>query len=1070
MRRVALSVAISAALAAGCAGSPPSKQTLAELRTVEPDVQDVHVEQGLEKAMDAYRRFLNETPESELTPEAMRRLADLQIEKEFGIRAGDGKPREMAAPERAQDSNDPVGTGSDRRMLATVGDAGNAETDLEFEQRTTAAQGLLTAEDGGQDVEMASGAAVPTGPLEAIALYEQLLTEYPGYEHNDQVLYQMARAYDELGRTEDAMATMDRLIAEYPYSGRYDEVQFRRGEFFFTRRNYRDAEAAYAAVISLGPSSSYHELALYKLGWTFYKQDFYEEALHQYVALLDYKLSVGYDFDHHQSEDDERRVTDTFRVISLSFSNLGGPEVVQEYFGEFGHRDYEDRIYGNLGEHYLEKLRYDDAAKTYRAFEDLYPFHRESPRFGMRVVEVFTKGEFPQLVLESKKEFASRYGMQAEYWRHFDPAEAPEVLGFLKTNLRDLANHYHAQYQDVELVEQKPANYGEALQWYREFLASFPTDADSPGMNYQLADLLLENRDFGQAALEYERTAYDYPAHDQSSAAGYAAIFSHRENLKVASEAQQDTVKRQAVDSSIRFADTFPQHEHAATVLGAAADDLYEMKDLARARVAAQRVVDDYPAAELPIRRSAWIVVAHASFDLDEYPQAEQAYGQVLALTAEDDETRSAFVDNYAASIYKQGEIANEAGDYRTAAGHYLRIRDLAPTSTIRAAAEYDAGAALARLEDWSAAAKVFDEFRSAHPEHELAREATKQIAFSYRENGEIGRAASEYGRVATESDDPALRAEALLVAGELHEEAGQSRAALESYVQYVSEFEKPVETAVETRAKIAAIHKAANDEASYYRELEEIVRVDAGAGAERTGRTRTIAGRSALVLTERLYGEFVAVRLSQPFDVSLQRKQALMDTLIETLGGLVEYELADVTAAATFYIAETYMQFSRSLMESERPADLEPADLADYELALEEEAFPFEEQAIEVHQKNLELLQAGVFNDWTEKSLGHLAELVPGRYARDELSAGFLPSIETYAYRSPAADVPAVVAEESTSPVVAAELTIRPEPAPVAAPAVLPVEETQAEGPVDMQADMPAEVPAEPQSQGEAP
>ena len=77
----------------------------------------------------------------------------------------------------------------------------------------------------------------------------------------------------------------------------------------------------------MGPRSEYYELALYKLGWTLYKQDFYEDALHQYMALLDYKLSIGYDFDQRHEEEDERRVADTFRVISLSFSNLGGTEV-----------------------------------------------------------------------------------------------------------------------------------------------------------------------------------------------------------------------------------------------------------------------------------------------------------------------------------------------------------------------------------------------------------------------------------------------------------------------------------------------------------------------------------------------------------------------------------------------------------------------------------------------------------------------------------------------------------------------------------------------------------------------
>jgi len=999
MRRPVPLVVLVPLLLAGCAGGAPAKHTLAELRSVEPDVEDVKVEQGLEMAMQAYRRFLDETPESELTPDAMRRLADLQIEREFGIHTGDGKPIEMAAPERARDVPATAMAGTGPAPVAGAG-SGVTESEQEFERRTTAARGDVAAEAG------AAGAAdVPaaSGPLEAIALYEQLLTEYPGYEHNDQVLYQMARAYDELGRTEDAMETMQRLIAQYPYSARYDEVQFRRGEFFFTRRKYRDAEAAYAAVISLGPSSSYHELALYKLGWTFYKQDFYEEALHQYMALLDHKVAIGYDFDAEQSEDDERRVADTFRVISLSFSNLGGPEVVQEYFGEFGHRGYEDRIYGNLGEHYLAKLRYDDAAKTYRAFESLYPYHRAAPRFGMRVVDVFTKGEFPKLVLEAKKDFASRYGLQSEYWRHFDPEGSPEVLGFLKANLRHLTSHFHPQYQDAELVEQKPANYGEALRWYREFLASFPADPDSPPINYQLADLLLENRDFGEAALEYERTAYDYPAHERSAAAGYAAIYAHRENLKLAAEERRNVVKRDAVESSLRFADAFPQHEHAAAVLGAAADDLYEMQDAVRARDAARRVVEGYPAAELGVRRSAWIVVAHSSFDLEEYPVAEQAYGQVLVLTTDDDESRPALVDNLAASIYKQGELANAAGDFRAAADNFLRIRSAAPSSTIRAAAEYDAGAALMKLEDWGAAARVFDQFRAAHPDHELSREATKQIAFSYREGGQVGRAADEYDRVASESDDPALRAEALLVAGGLHEEAGARERALEAYVAYVSEFTEPVEANVETRAKIAALYKAANDMPRYFAQLEEIVRADAAAGAGRTGRTRTLAGRSALELAEKLYGEFVAVRLVQPFETSLQHKQALMDELTGALDGLVEYELAEVTAAATFYLAETYLDFSRALMESERPTDLGPDLLDEYELALEEEAFPFEERAIEVHEKNLGFLQAGVFNDWTEKSLGKLAGLVPGRYARAEVSVGYLESMETYAYRSPA-------------------------------------------------------------------
>ena len=49
--------------------------TLADLREVQPDKSEVRVEDGLDKALQSYRRYLDETPRSAMTPDAMRRLA-----------------------------------------------------------------------------------------------------------------------------------------------------------------------------------------------------------------------------------------------------------------------------------------------------------------------------------------------------------------------------------------------------------------------------------------------------------------------------------------------------------------------------------------------------------------------------------------------------------------------------------------------------------------------------------------------------------------------------------------------------------------------------------------------------------------------------------------------------------------------------------------------------------------------------------------------------------------------------------------------------------------------------------
>src|SRR5262249_6123476 len=151
MRRLAIPMVIAPVLIAGCAAratrTDKTVGTLAELRNVRPDEQDVKVEQGLDQAMQQYRRFLKETPETAMTPEAMRRLADLQVEKHGGMRTGNAKPRKMAAPEPAH-----VLAGSragSPNPAATAASAALQESDQDFERRTTAEAGILAGSNAG---------------------------------------------------------------------------------------------------------------------------------------------------------------------------------------------------------------------------------------------------------------------------------------------------------------------------------------------------------------------------------------------------------------------------------------------------------------------------------------------------------------------------------------------------------------------------------------------------------------------------------------------------------------------------------------------------------------------------------------------------------------------------------------------------------------------------------------------------------------------------------------------------------------------------------------------------------
>ena len=128
-------------------------------------------------------------------------------------------------------------------------------------------------------------------------------------------------------------------------------------------------------------------------------------------------------------------------------------------------------------------------------------------------------------------------------------------------------------------------------------------------------------------------------------------------------------------------------------------------------------------------------------------------------------------------------------------------------------------------------------------------------------------------------------------------------------------------------------------------------------------------------------------MKITQPLADSMKLKKKLMEDVLKVYGDSAAYGVAEVTTASTFRLGEVYQQFSKDLMNSERPADLDEAAMEQYVLLLEEQTFPFEEKAIELFEANTARAADGVYDEWVRKSFEALASLMPARYAKTELS-----------------------------------------------------------------------------------
>ncbi len=927
-RALVVLVAAAALLCGGIARAdttPPPPQTIKDLKKKKPvEVQKAApVATDPQRARDTYQQFLDlNTGDAQLRAEAMRRLGDLKLE---------------------------------------AGEYDRIEK------------------------ELADGS--PLNTRDAIKLYSSLLATFPQYPRRDAVLYQLARAYEDDQQQDRALTTLDQLVREFPQSPYVDEAHYRAGEMHFVAKRWAAAQNSFAAVIKSGPSSEFYEQGLYKHGWSLFKQGDGDAANVSFGRLLDRLLLSA---KHPDSMIDLKRLSrpqhelldDTLRVMSLTYSYADGPKSVDAAIQKRGARPYDWLLYSSLGDLYVSKERYTDAADSYRAFVQREPNHDQAPILEEQAIEAYKKGGFASLVLEGKREFVERYRYPGTFWTVRTPDTSPEVAARLKLHLQDLAAYYHEQAQ----ASKKPADYQEAAHWYSEFLRSFPNDAAAPRTNYLLADTLFDNHQYREAAVQYEHTAYGYPAHEKSAAAGYAALVAYDKQEPLVSADERAAWHRTSLESAEHFATTFPAHPESAPVLARTTREYYELKDYPKALSTAQLLLDHQPPADAAQSRTAWTVIANSHFEQGDFVAAEGAYRQLQILVPAGDPTRAALDERLAASVYKQAESRQAAGDSAGAVDDYLRVATLAPTAKIRATADFDAAALLVSMKDWPRATDVLEGFRRNFPQSEMQPQVTAKLAVAYAATGKSAQAAVEFERIASSPQQtPEAQREALSQAATLYEKAGDGNHAVSAWTAYVQRFPAPLAPALEARLKLADLASAAGDEHARSKQLEAIVAADRTAGAERSDRSRYLAAKASLELAAPARDAFDSIKLVVPLKKSLEAKKNAMQAALRGYATANEYAVAEVSTAATYETAELYRRLGQDLIHSERPPGLSADELEQYDTLLEEQAFPFEEKAIALHEVNLDRAKDNVYDEWVAKSLDALTKLNPGRYGKVE-------------------------------------------------------------------------------------
>ena len=853
---------------------------------------------------------------------------------------------------------------------------------------------------------------------DAIAQYQALITaSEAGQEpmpHADALYYKLAKAYALDGQMQQAVATLDILAERFPASPYVHEARFRRAERAFSAADYATAEDLYGQVAATH-TSAFAENARYMQGWSRYKQGRYDAALLIFTRLLDEQLASTETAEQVDtalaalSPTGRNLSEDTLRVMSYSFANLDGAEAIAALLDEVGERPYQHLLYQRLGELYLAQQRHLDSAATFAAFVTHNPEANQAPDFSLREIDIYQQGNFPSRLLPAKRAFVENYGIYSPFWQarsdvplpanplspwqqtSSQPTMSEQALAQLNLYLEELARHSHAQAQALEAEESATPTavrtaYHEAARWYRELMITFPEANHSDATMMLLAEVLEAAGETVEALETYEHLAFVRQSPDYGAEAGYASVLltSELTEREAGGEALWQWQTRK-INNALAFAQHYPSDNRAVSVLGTAAPELLYQGRSREAAAAARQVIDWQPAATSALRYSAWLTLGHASFDLADYTRAEAAYWQALALHTKGAQPSAGELrERIAASLYQQAEAAQEAGDTEAAIDLWLAIDDRLPTTGIAAQALFDAGHTAQMQGDWERAETLLARFESRYPDHPLGAHLPAKMVAIYEQQENWQAAAERLSQLAQTSADLEQARQALLAAAEYYAKADQWEQARNHYRDYAHTYAEPVSDLLEVEQRLAELYTTAGDTASRDFWLGRLVERYRQSNAP-SDRLRYLAAQSSSLLAETSYRDFTAIPLILPLDKSLQRKQAALQQAIAAQQTVLDYRLADFTTRANFHIGEIYVTLARDLISSQRPADLNALELEQYDLLLEEEAFPFEERAIELHQANARRSHDGLYDQWVKASIESLARLLPARYGKRE-------------------------------------------------------------------------------------
>jgi len=818
-----------------------------------------------------------------------------------------------------------------------------------------------------------------------IELLETSLKDYPKATHNDVTLYQLAKAYDQKDNYDATHQALKQLVQGYPKSRYYLEAQFRLAEQAFSAKQYMLAEDKYTEIIIAKNNAVFYEKSLYKRGWSRFKQEFYIEAADDFVQAINLN-----DFQEYEqlTASKQSLFDEYFRAMGLSFSYLGGAEPLNLYFQQTQHVNNLYYIYSSLSDTYLKQQRYNDAASSLDSFISHYPDSKFSAQASLKVVNIWKEAGFVEQRKMAFESFYQNYHPSSVYWskkksRYKKRFNATSLA--LKKHILIETATYHKEYQQSN----KQADFIHAQRWYNNYLKHFSAYSRQDNIDFLLASLYFQHKDKYLAFKHYKVAGFDEQTITNKEAAYQAITLADTLLADSKEESQKALWLNNVIELSTFYAEQYPTDKRTIKVIARASDIAYRNKKYNEAIILTEQIVSNKNNQML---NDIVMVKAHSYFQTKQYLAAENTYQAIVKNNQLTSKDRDSATEGLALAIFYQGSAAAENKALQQAIEHYARVSQVVPKTATAASGLYDAIALSIKGEHWLQAIEYIKRFRKLYPLHKNSNDVTKKLSVAYLNSKQDIAAAKELEKLSTHENSKAYKMASLLKAADLYQANSDFASAIRSLKKYVKTYPQPFLANLESMYKLTQLYVQTNALNKSLFWQKKILSVDKKTpNSAKNGRSKFIASSAAVALARIEQQRFSKVKLVAPLNRNLKLKKKAMQASVNYYARASSYGVAETATESTYAIATIYNDFSQALLNSEVPKHLSDDEKEQYLFLLEDQAFPFEEKAIEFYEVNLLYTRDDIFDEWIVKSHQALQHLFPIRYQRQPKLENFI-------------------------------------------------------------------------------